>query len=242
MAVQSRGKAGGTPASRGRHARAWTATARGHRKIHNASALAGHELIELIESQARHPSSATEPRAVGDAMCPACGWGPTTAAAAPDAIRRLVILARAALGGAEDVTIDRERRALDQASCFERVARLRDELHVTANRVARFEIDGAPTLSPVRIAASTAASATLAPGILVAHLDLSAARLIALVQARPDAWDKVGRMGDTAVTAGDLVNAVVHGGLHDLLNCVHDSSSPATSTPLTGEERRASAR
>ena len=59
--------------------------------------------------------------------------------------------------------------------------RVRDDLHVTANRVARFDVDERPTVNPVRARAPAAADATLAPEPLLFQVDLTAASLIALL-------------------------------------------------------------
>ena len=122
----------GDAATRRQHGTAVTSTARPQSDQRNAQAVAGHDVIDLIESKNRQPSLGEAADAAGAFVC---GWRSTTVAAAPDAIRRLVMLARRALGRSECDTLEIEGRAADQALSFERVARLRDEIHVTANRL-----------------------------------------------------------------------------------------------------------
>ena len=71
---------------------------------------------------------------------PACGSASTRADNAPDAVRRLVGLARQLLGGGSDEqprNVDARPPTVDE-SRLERIARLRDELSATANRVGAF--------------------------------------------------------------------------------------------------------
>jgi hypothetical protein len=101
---------------------------------------------------------------------------------------------------------------------LERVARLRDELHATANRVARFAVDDLPIVDPARTTTPTDAS-MLAPEQVLSRLELTAGRLITLLEplsARE--WARTGRMGDRLVTLGEIVDRVVHGAAHDLLD------------------------
>jgi hypothetical protein len=144
---------------------------------------------------------------------------------APDAVRRVVVLARQLLH--EDSGQHRDRPSSEHTSSLRRVARLRDELHVTANRVARFGDDEHPVLDPVRVMAPTASSAALAPAHLVFQLDLTAGRLAGYLDALVAAdWSRTGRMGDRVVTLGDLVEDVVHTGTHDLLDLLHPAPVP----------------
>jgi hypothetical protein len=145
---------------------------------------------------------------------------------APDAVRRVVVLASQLLH--EESGQHPDRPSSELASRLQRVARLRDELHVTANRVARFGDDEHPLLDPVRITEPTASSAALAPAPLLFQLDLTAARLIGHLEALSAAdWSRTGRMGDRVVTLGDLVEAVVHTGTHDLLDLLHAGLVPS---------------
>lgn len=167
------------------------------------------------------------------------GYGTsTTAADAPDAVRRLVALAGQLLredprqeglhpGGSPD----------QLAAPLQRVARLRRELHVTANRVARFGVDEHPILDPVRVSAPIASSAGLAPGRLLFQLDLAAGRLVALLDAlSADDWTRAGRMGDRVMTLGELVERVLHTGSHDILDLLH--AAPEGVAILTDERSR----
>lgn len=175
----------------------------------------------LAESRARHPSADRHDESPDEPTCPACGSTSMTAAGSPGAVRRLVTLASQLLRG----STDEERRHLLGCpttpgwSPVERVALLRDELQVTANRVARFGVDDHPIVDPVLITAPTAASAALAMEQLLFQLDLSAGRLIALLDPlSPRDWTRTCRVGDRLVTLGELVAGVVHRATHDLVD------------------------
>jgi hypothetical protein len=145
---------------------------------------------------------------------------------APDAVRRVIVLASQLLREAPGQ--HRDRPSSESTSNLLRVARLRDELHVTANRVARFGDDEHPLLDPVLISAPTASSAVLARAPLLFQLDLTAGRLIRHLDALAAAdWKRTGRMGDRVVTLGDLVEGVVHTGTHDLLDLLRAAPVPA---------------
>jgi hypothetical protein len=177
--------------------------------------------LALAESQARHPSSLGRYRTHDEPTCPACGLASTTAGNAPDAVRRLVGLARQLLGCGSDEQRRHfaGRRLPVDESRLERVARLRDELYATANRVARFGLDEHPVVDLVRITGPTATSAALGPGQLLFQLDLSAGRLIALLEPLSSRdWSRTGGMGEQVVTLGDLVDRVLHGACHDILD------------------------
>jgi hypothetical protein len=131
---------------------------------------------------------------------------------------------------------------------LERVALLRDELHVTANRVARFEIEEHPIVDPLWIAAPTAASAVLGAEQLIAQLDLAAVRLIALLEPLSSRdWMRAGLIGDRLVTLGELVDRVLQRALHDLLDLLDarpllaPDKGAAASEGRTLPERRATA-
>ena len=174
----------------------------------------------LLESQARHPSSARYPEAPREVPCSKCGWRSTTVVDAVDVVRRLAVLASHLLH--EDAEQHHDRPSSELTSRLQRVARLRDELHVTANRVARFGDEENPFLDPVRITAPIASSAVLAPAHLLFQLDLTAARLVGHLDALSAAdWTRTGRMGDRVVTLGGLVGDVVHTSTHDLLDLLH---------------------
>ena len=158
---------------------------------------------------------------LGEVACSACVSGPMTAADAKTAVQRVVVLANHLLR--EEPGQCPPPNALGARQ--RRVARLRDELHVTANRVARFGYDENPFLDPVRITAPTASSAVLAPGQLLCQLQLTAARLIEHLDALSTAdWMRTGRMGDQVVTLGNLVEGLVHTGTHDVLDLLQGTS------------------
>jgi hypothetical protein len=106
-----------------------------------------------------------------------------------------------------------------------RVARLRNELHVTANRVARFGFDEHPILDRVRTPATTAVGGMLAPHLLLVRLDLTVDRLVGLLGLLDvDDWSRVGRIGNRQVTLGAIVDEVVQRGFDDLLGLLHAGS------------------
>jgi hypothetical protein len=182
-----------------------------------AATVAGHDILERVESIARHPSTARRHNDV-DVACPVCGWRSTTAAEAPEAIQRLVLLARRALDHRGSDGCDVPGR-MPSRSAVERVARLRDEIHITANRVARFHLEEHPVLSRVWIDAPVVGCVTLAPGALVSQLELSAARLVQVVQAcSVHDGNRTARMDGADVTIEDLLNSVLHTSVHDLLD------------------------
>ena len=136
---------------------------------------------------------------------------------AAEAVRRILEVAREILSG-RDLGAGRTRRRPNPVA-LERVARLRDELHVTANRVARFGVVAHPRVDPVRIKAPLAASAVLAPARLLHQLELSVIRLGNLLNGlTPDQWEQRGRVGEAWVSLGDLVDEVIGGALVDLLD------------------------
>lgn len=92
---------------------------------------------------------------------------------------------------------------------------------MTANRVARFGVDDHPIVDRIRITASTAAGA-LGPEQLLFQLDLSAGRLIALLGPLSDwDWTRTCHLDGRLVTLGELVDRVLHGAVHDLLDLLH---------------------
>ncbi len=182
--------------------------------------------LVLVRSRDRHPSSERhEPSLPGPVGPVERSSGP--AADAPAAVRRLLTLAKCLLDA--DADESRNASAALVSAPLQRVALLRDELHVTANRVARFGVDEHPIVDPVRIAAPTVASSVLAPGRLLSQLGMAADRLIALLERlTPRDWSCTCRMGDRIVTLGDLVDGVLGEATHDLLHRLHDvTESPA---------------
>jgi hypothetical protein len=203
-------------------------------------AIAGDPLA-LAASQVRHRSSVGRYRTHDEPTCPARGSASTTADNAPDAVRRVVGLARQLLGGGSDEqrrNVDGRPPTVDEAR-LERVARLRDELYATANRVARFGLDEHPVVDLVRITGPTATSAALGPAQLLFQLDMSASRLIAILEplsARD--WTRTGGMGERVVTLGDLVDRVLHGASHDLLDLLRPAPVLAQQGVAAIAERR----
>jgi hypothetical protein len=134
-------------------------------------------------------------------------------------VRGLFSLARQLLRGASD---EEHRRQLGprtiESSALDRVARLRDELHATANRVTRFGVEEHPLVEPIRIPAPRATNTVLGPEQLLFQLGLSANRLVALIEPlTPRDWVRTGRVGDRLVTLGEIVNGVLRRAYHDLL-------------------------
>lgn len=163
---------------------------------------------DLAASRARHPSSATTVDAAAGHGCDACGYVEVTPVCAAGAVRRVTALAHRALDGVPP------RGTLD------RVARYRDELHATANRVERIRSDPRAVVQPVRVHAATAATSTLGPAHLRHQLDLTARRLSALLdELLPAHWRRTARLGEAATTTiPGLVDAVLHPATHDLLD------------------------
>jgi hypothetical protein len=95
---------------------------------------------------------------------------------------------------------------------------LRDELHVTANRVERFNVDEHPIIDSVP-AVPAAAGRVLAPEQLLFQLDLTVGRLAALLEPlSEDDWKRTARSGSEFVTLGEVLEAVLHRGVHDLVD------------------------
>ena len=167
----------------------------------------------LSESRARHPSSARYDDPHREVPCSRCGSRST----GPDAVRRVVDLACQLLR--EDPGPNPRRPRSELTSRLQRVARVRDALHATANRVARFDDDEHPVLDPVRVTAPTASRAVLEPAQLLFQLHLTAGRLVGHLDALSVAdWSRTGRIDGRVVTLHDLVEGVVHTSTHDLLD------------------------
>jgi hypothetical protein len=143
------------------------------------------------------------------------------------AIQRLVLLARRLVRSDPGPARPYLSTASFQESPLLRVARLRDELHVAANRVARFEVDDDPIIDPEPTLAATVAGAALTPGRLIVQVEMTASRLMALLdRLAADDWTRTGRVGDGVVTLGDLVDAVVDEAARDLSDRLQRSGSP----------------
>jgi hypothetical protein len=167
---------------------------------------------DLAASRARHPSVTTghEPDRLGFPLsrCDACGYADATPTNAVAAVRRVTDLALRLLAAAPT------------GHALERVARLRDELHATANRVDRIRSDQNAAVPPVRVHASTAATPELAPAQLRYQLNLTTSRLRALLDEvaplhRPGT---AGAGQEATTTIASLLNGVLHGATHDLID------------------------
>jgi hypothetical protein len=127
-----------------------------------------------------------------------------------DALGRLVAVATRLLLAPVDGVEGADQGPVGMASALaaRRVARLRIELHVTANRVARFGFDERPTVDMVRIPpTTTAAGALLAPRVVLYRLGLTVDRLAGLIgRLSADDWERVARVGDSPVTLGAIVD------------------------------------
>lgn len=183
--------------------------------------LGGRDPRELAASRARHPSAACAPTSVGTDACAGCGYvaaGPSTAARA---VSDLVVLARRVLELGDEADDLSGRVAASAGARFERVARLRDELHATANRVERFRLTDVPMIDLVRVHATRAATMMLSLGQILHQLDLVGDRLVVTLGAlTPAEWRRVARVGDDTITLGGVVDDVVHAARHDLLELV----------------------
>lgn len=177
-----------------------------------------------------------------------CGSASTTAARAADVVRQLLTMAAALLADdrqGERAQIGRPMKL--RRSRAERVARLRDEMHVTANRVARFDVEEFPLVDPVQIERPAASSAALAPAQVLVRLELAAGRLGALLDRLPaGAWSRGCRMGARQVTLGELVDLVLCSAIEDLIDLQQAGRSwalPAelVSTPTKETSRHARA-
>jgi hypothetical protein len=111
------------------------------------------------------------------------------------------------------------------SSRLERLARLGDELHATANRVARFAVDEHPVVDPVRIMKASTAGAVLAPERVLFRLDITAERLIAALEPlSAHEWAGTGQVDNRLVTLGEVVDGVLHGAFHDVLDLIRPAS------------------
>jgi hypothetical protein len=110
-------------------------------------------------------------------------------------------------------------------SRLERLARLGDELHATANRVARFVVDEHPVVDPVRVMKASIAGAALAPEWVLFRLDFTAERLRAALEPLSAVdWARIGQMDNRLVTLGEVVDGVLHGAVHDVLDLIRPAS------------------
>lgn len=109
---------------------------------------------------------------------------------------------------------------------MEEVARLRDELHAVANRVARLLAAPGSALASMDIGSPTALAGPSSPGLLVAVLTMTAERLASMAdRLGEEDWRVIGHLGTQTVTIGQLVALPLHsahrilaaasGALHD---------------------------
>jgi hypothetical protein len=153
------------------------------------------------DRQRRHPSSNVDPAVA--AACDECGFVPPLLRDTGEALRAVPEQWRDAL---------RKSPLLIPSA-----ARLRDELHAIANRVARLLIEQDARLSSVTIPPPDALAASASTNILVALLRMAAVRLADLVDAlRPEQWGIAGRVGDRTVTVAELVRVPLHHSHRDL--------------------------
>lgn len=175
----------------------------------------------LAASRARHPSAAGGPPPVERDACVGCGYASAAPATAARSVADLVALARRLLapGGAARNADGLDRPPPAGCARFERVARLRDELHATANRVERVRLVDDPMIDAVRVRAARAVSAVLSPGQVLHQLDLVSDRLVEVLGAlTPSEWRRVARLGEGVITLDGLIDDVLHGARHDLLD------------------------
>lgn len=181
----------------------------------------GCDPADLAASRARHPSAAGRPPPVERDACVGCGYASAAPATAARSVADLVALARRLLapGGAARNADGLDRAPPAGCARFERVARLRDELHATANRVERVRLVDDPMIDAVRVRAARAVSAVLSPGQVLHQLDLVSDRLVEVLGAlTPSEWRRVARLGEGVITLGGLIDDVLHGARHDLLD------------------------
>ena len=97
-------------------------------------------------------------------------------------------------------------------SQLEGAARLRDELHVVANRISRLRAaPGSPVLATLSIDAPTALRRTASVEHLLVMLDISAQRLADLAASLDAAeWDLRGRIGASDVSVAELALMPLH--------------------------------
>ena len=120
-------------------------------------------------------------------------------------VRRLVGLARHQLADRAEA----QWPAPDQ-SPLERVARLQDELHAAGEQVARLAVDRHPVVDPDQLVARWAAHEELTAEQLLFRLDLTAERLVAMIEPLSEReWQRACRVGDRSVTLGELVDGML---------------------------------
>jgi hypothetical protein len=128
-------------------------------------------------------------------------------------VRLLVGLARNQLAAeAEDQPVAPDQSPLD------RVARLQDQLHVAGEQVAHLAVDPQPVVDPDQLVARWAAHRELTAEQLLFRLDLTAERLVAMIEPLSEReWHRTCRVGDRSVTLGELVAGMLERAREDLL-------------------------
>jgi hypothetical protein len=119
-------------------------------------------------------------------------------AQAGSALRALPEACRAALRSGDDTVV-------------QEVARLRDELHAVANRVARLLAAPGSTLAALDLGAPTALAGPSSPGHLVAIVTMAAERLADMADRLGEGDRRVtGQLGQQTVTVGQLIALPLH--------------------------------
>ena len=205
--------------------RPYAREATGVRHIASCRRLVGHisdagrsDPLALVDSRARHPSSAGWGQSPDDLTSLGSGSIPSVALSA---VRGLFSLARQLLRGASDEERRRHRRPED------------DRIVGVGSRSAPCATNSTPPLTASRDSVSrsirlssrsasqrrVATNTVLGPEQLLFQLGLSANRLVALIEPlTPRDWVRTGRVGDRLVTLGEIVNGVLRSAYHDLLH------------------------
>lgn len=143
-------------------------------------------------------ASYTTPEAASPASpCDQCGFVPPIRADLPTEIRALPSLWAAALRSGRSATI-------------EDAARLRDELHAVANRVARLLVASGSTVSPVRIGTPTELARPPSIDLLVELIRIEANRLAEISESAGAEWGWIGRVGVGPVAVTELAAVPLH--------------------------------
>lgn len=143
-------------------------------------------------------ASCTTPEALPPASpCDRCGFVPPIRADLPTEIRALPSLWAAALRSGRSATI-------------EDAARLRDELHAVANRVARLLVASGSTVAPVRIGVPTEVARPPSIDLLVELIRIEADRLAEISESAGAEWGWIGRVGIGPVAVTELAAVPLH--------------------------------
>lgn len=129
--------------------------------------------------------------------CDQCGFRPPARGELPREIRTLPSRWAAALRS-------------NGSDALKDAARLRDELHAVANRVARLLVSPGSTLSPVRIDVPTELARPPSTDLLIELLRIEADRLADLTESIGAEWGWIGRVGVGPVTVTALAAVPLH--------------------------------